>query len=144
MRHPMILTVLAGALACDVVAPVVETAPEVSSEAAVAADTTVLVLAPGESARVGDLLVRFVAVAEDSRCPADVTCVWAGNGAVRIAVEVAGEAVIETLNTNPAVGPDALEVSEHVIRLVALDPAPSAGRPIPAGAYRVTLEVASL
>src|SRR6185312_15051394 len=29
------------------------------------------------------LRIRFVAVENDSRCPSDVTCVWAGNAAVQ-------------------------------------------------------------
>ena len=32
------------------------------------------------------LRIRFVAVTEDSRCPAGVTCVWAGNAKVQIEV----------------------------------------------------------
>ena len=38
-------------------------------------------LAPGETALVGDdgLLVTFESVTEDSRCPMDAICVWAGS-----------------------------------------------------------------
>jgi hypothetical protein len=32
----------------------------------------------GGAARLGDVVVRPLAVLEDSRCPRDVTCVWAG------------------------------------------------------------------
>ena len=32
----------------------------------------------GGTARLGDVTVRPIAVLEDSRCPRDVTCVWAG------------------------------------------------------------------
>ena len=31
-----------------------------------------------------DVQVKFVAVSEDSRCPVDVNCVWAGNAAVAL------------------------------------------------------------
>lgn len=40
----------------------------------------------GQMARAGDLTVRPIALLEDSRCPASVQCVWAGQ--VRISAEV--------------------------------------------------------
>src|SRR5262245_64416546 len=45
-------------------------------------------LAPGQSAVFDgeDLEVKLVAVDSDSRCPSDVTCVWAGEVIARIAV----------------------------------------------------------
>jgi hypothetical protein len=49
----------------------------------------------GEEVRLGNLRIRPVAVLEDSRCPADVTCVWAGRIRVRVAVSGAGEPVME-------------------------------------------------
>src|SRR5882672_10036739 len=37
------------------------------------------------------LQIKFVEVKEDSRCPADVKCVWAGNAAVRLEVSIRGK-----------------------------------------------------
>ncbi|MGE3467820.1 MAG: hypothetical protein AB7J13_12930 [Pyrinomonadaceae bacterium] len=34
----------------------------------------------------GRLSIKFVEIVEDSRCPPDVDCIWAGNAKVRIAV----------------------------------------------------------
>jgi hypothetical protein len=48
-----------------------------------------------EEVRIGDLRVRPLEVVEDSRCPPDVTCVWAGRIRVRVAVSGAGEPVME-------------------------------------------------
>lgn len=45
----------------------------------------------GETARLGGLSVRPVAVVEDSRCPSDVQCVWAGRLRLRAAVSGVGE-----------------------------------------------------
>lgn len=47
----------------------------------------------GETADLGGgLTVRLLAVVEDSRCPANVTCVWAGRLRVRAAISgVSGE-----------------------------------------------------
>lgn len=49
----------------------------------------------GEEVRLGTLRIRPLVVLEDSRCPADVTCVWAGRLRVRVAVSGAGEPVME-------------------------------------------------
>ena len=45
-------------------------------------------LAVGDSARIGetDLVILFDAVAEDSRCATNVTCVWEGNARARFTV----------------------------------------------------------
>src|SRR5262245_51715943 len=44
------------------------------------------VLAAGESSVVETISVRFVRVANDSRCPEDVVCVWSGDAQVQITV----------------------------------------------------------
>lgn len=44
----------------------------------------------GQLARAGDLVVRPLELLEDSRCPATVQCVWAGQ--VRIRAEIIGAA----------------------------------------------------
>ena len=40
----------------------------------------------GGAARLGDVVVRPLAILEDSRCPRDVTCVWAGRLRLRAAI----------------------------------------------------------
>jgi hypothetical protein len=71
-------------------------------------------LAPGETASVNaaEIKVRFISVIDDSRCPRDVTCVWAGE--VRLLLEM-----------QTARGPQPIEIRER-------------GSAI-AGGYRVTL-----
>ena len=44
------------------------------------------VAAIGESAVVGGLVIRPLALLEDSRCPASVQCVWAGRVRIRAAI----------------------------------------------------------
>ena len=48
-----------------------------------------------EEVQIGDLRVKPLAVLEDSRCPVDVTCIWAGRVRLRVAVSGAGEPVME-------------------------------------------------
>lgn len=42
----------------------------------------------GGAARLGDVVVRPLAILEDSRCPRDVTCIWAGR--LRLGAAVSG------------------------------------------------------
>jgi len=48
-----------------------------------------------EEVQIGDLRVRPLEVLEDSRCPPDVSCVWAGRVRLRVAVSGVGEPVME-------------------------------------------------
>lgn len=49
----------------------------------------------GEIADLGDgLLVRPIEVVQDSRCPANVDCVWAGLLQVRVVIAGSGEQVV--------------------------------------------------
>ena len=47
-----------------------------------------------QEVQIGDVRVKPLAVLEDSRCPIDVTCVWAGRVRLRVAVNGA-EQVME-------------------------------------------------
>ena len=46
------------------------------------ADGGTVALLPGASASLPDGLLRYVRLASDSRCPANVQCVWAGDAAL--------------------------------------------------------------
>jgi hypothetical protein len=89
------------------------------------------------------LRIKFVAVEDDSRCPSDVKCVWAGNAAVRLDVSTSrrdGKSL--TLNTG---GTSALvgetQYQGYKLRLVGLNPYPRSDQKIAAGDYTVTLLV---
>jgi hypothetical protein len=60
-------------------------------------------LAFGNRARIehGDTRVRFAAVLEDSRCPADVRCIQAGRARVRLEVTQGRRPVSIELSTDP-------------------------------------------
>jgi hypothetical protein len=83
---------LAGAVACAPVRGEVPTIPV----------NTDFDVAVGGMARIQDspLLVRFDTVTEDSRCPADVECVWEGNATARTTIDSAGTAVIADFRTS--------------------------------------------
>ena len=88
------------------------------------------------------LRIKFVKVENDSRCPTGVTCVWAGNAAVRLWVSTGRGGNTLTLNTNK--GPslaDEAQYRGYKLKLVGLSPYPRSGRKIVAGSYRATLLV---
>lgn len=100
-----------------------------------------IVLALGESQPISDtnLVVTFEAVAEDSRCPTGVTCIWAGDAAVRIRIDAPkARPSTYTLHTNERMGRDVMHGGLRV-QLVAVTPYPAADKQPRADEYRVTL-----
>lgn len=59
-------------------------------------------VAIGGLARLQDspLLVRFDTVTDDSRCPADVECVWEGNATALVTIDSAGSAMVAEFTTS--------------------------------------------
>ena len=64
-------------------------------------------LRPGERAALpGQSSLRYIEVANDSRCPPTVQCVWAGDAEVKLVFEQAGKAADVVLHSaNPAPQP---------------------------------------
>jgi hypothetical protein len=92
------------------------------------------------------LRVRFVDVKEDSRCPANVTCVWAGNASVRIELSTnRRDSQTVTLNTaGNATLPGEVQYRRFRVRLVKLTPYPRSAGKIAQRSYTVTLQVDSV
>lgn len=84
--------------------------------------------------------IRFVAVADDSRCPSDVQCVWAGNAIVRLDLTASGVTSTEA-RLNTTLDPKSVNYAGYRIALVGLRPVPRSGTTIPAASYVATLEV---
>ena len=84
--------------------------------------------------------VKFLEMVEDSRCPSDTNCIWAGNAKIKIRVTKSGKtAKIFELNTNLA---DKTVVFEgHEFKLTALTPAPRSNIRINRNGYTATLTV---
>ena len=99
-------------------------------------------LKPGQTARLDGTAfsVSFVGVPEDSRCPTDVVCVWAGNGAVSLVVtDDTGAKSTVVLNTT--ISPRSVRTSGYEISLTGLKPDPRQSSPIPLANYVATLRV---
>jgi hypothetical protein len=88
------------------------------------------------------LNVRFVELVEDSRCPADAQCVWAGNAKIKIRVTMNGRSHDITLDTN---GPHQATTTEgYSIKLISLTPAPRSNIRIDRNGYVATFEAVKL
>lgn len=102
----------------------------------------------GETVNVGDdgLTVEFVELMEDSRCPSDVTCVWAGRAVIRVIVssadDVLGFGTVEFTLEAGTVGADV--GSLYGLTLVELTPYPVSTVELTGQDYVATLELAEI
>jgi len=96
-------------------------------------------LGVGEAASIqgAPVSVRFVAVIEDSRCPTDTTCVWAGEVKVQIEIlERARDARAVELKLN-----ESANAGGRAVTLVQVEPQPRSNVRIAANGYRATLKI---
>jgi len=103
-----------------------------------------VVLAVGEEVFTtdGNLAIRFERVRQDSRCPTDVECPWAGDGEVVLRLQPVGASAVEqSLHTNASVGPGDVVIDGYEVFLEVLSPQPLSGSPIPPGDYEVVLRI---
>jgi hypothetical protein len=99
-------------------------------------------LAPGQSVQSGALRVTFTRVGDDSRCPADVVCVWEGDASVKIEVsEQPGDPVARELHTSGSAGARSITYGAFQIELLQLTPQTRSQQPIPEKDYRLTLKI---
>ncbi len=88
------------------------------------------------------LNIRFVELIEDSRCPADTNCIWAGNARIKVRVSKNGRSHEMTLDTN---GKDRSGVAEgYSIKLTGLTPIPRSNIRINRNGYVATFEIVKL
>lgn len=102
-------------------------------------DTAFLELPVGRSANNGEITVTFDGVSEDSRCPGDVQCVWAGNGAIRLTLEGGDES--EVVIVNSTLQPRQVSFFGYVIGFRDLTPYPATNEPSDPSAYVATISV---
>ena len=140
MRRIAFLFVSSFALACaGTGAAVGSSSPTTTKVVATGQDFD---LTPGQAAVVdgGALTVMFDKVAEDSRCPTGVQCVWAGNGAVALTVSTPGtDKSAATVNTT--LTPKTVTAGPYRVTLVDLKPYPKHGSKIPPATYVATLQI---
>jgi hypothetical protein len=89
-----------------------------------------------------DLALKFVAVPQDSRCPANVNCVWAGDA--EVALESVHDKCTTALKLHTHQGSSTSnegKVGAFRVKLVKLDPYPHTERKISPSDYVATLLV---
>jgi hypothetical protein len=96
-----------------------------SSQGAPLVDTLRVELGKSAAAAGGRLVATFAAQLGDSRCPANATCVWMGDAAVRIVARVGRTSVDRVVHTG--VEPRNLTVDRYTIAVVGLLPYPGTG-----------------
>ena len=134
---PMVLSLLLAACRTTVVDPF--TPPGNTITLPLGAEVA---LAPGGSVAInpGGLVLTFVAVTGDSRCPLSVQCIHAGSAQVSMRATITG--VSRDLNLETTVK-DTVTVDRYLLRLVSVAPVPVTTTVIPASSYRATLRVTS-
>ena len=87
--------------------------------------------------------IRFVELVEDSRCPTDTNCVWAGNAKIKVRVSKNGRSEVIALDTN---GPKQYATTQdgYSVKLVGLTPTPRSNVRINRNGYIATLEIIKL
>ena len=81
------------------------------------------------------VVIRFSDVLEDSRCPVDVQCIWAGNAKVALTINNSD------LQLNTYLDPRKSRRAGYMIELNSLDPQPLAGEVIKKEEYVITFTV---
>lgn len=140
MKRLMMGALLATLMACgDAVGP------EVTPDTTVVPASTDMTLRMGEEKSVGGSVVRvvFARVVEDSRCPIDAVCVWAGNAVVELGIR-AGMGPTFPIQLNSTLEPQAAEWNGVRMTFLELQPAPRAATPTRPEDYVVKIRVESV
>jgi hypothetical protein len=97
----------------------------------------------GETTLVDNVDIRFTGVLEDSRCPSDVQCIWAGNARAALAVgpRRGTQGPTEQVLLNSYEGDKTGESWGLRLTLVEVTPAPKSTQPIPPESYVVRVKV---
>ncbi len=71
----------------------------------------------------GKITVKFIEVLEDSRCPPNVNCIWAGNARVKISLK-SGKKAAKTFELNSTLEPRVVVFDCYEISFGGLTPHP--------------------
>ena len=88
-----------------------------------------------------NLIIKFLRVGEDSRCPIDVVCVWAGNARLDVELRLSKKKKT-TVALNTTLLPREGQVKNFKVQLVRLSPGRRQDVPVPPTDYEATLVVA--
>ncbi|MBX2926960.1 MAG: hypothetical protein KF852_03925 [Saprospiraceae bacterium] len=90
----------------------------------------------------GALAATFTSVVEDSRCPSDVTCVWAGRIIVTLEIELDGAPQTVTLSSEN--NENQVTVGAYLVTMNEVTPYPVSTTTIQPQDYKVNLTITQL
>ncbi|MBK9215193.1 MAG: hypothetical protein IPM59_06280 [Chloracidobacterium sp.] len=105
-------------------------------------ETVTLKTGQQKTAKMSGLKIKFLGVTEDSRCPTDVQCIWAGNAVMKF--RITGENGTKDYEFNSTIGRRGDQVGVWAVSVDTLDPAPHSKKTIAANAYCVKLQIVRL
>ena len=92
--------------------------------------------------KMSGLRIKFVSVVEDSRCPVDVDCIWAGNA--KIKVQVVGQRMTKVFEFNTTIGPKGDMMDGWAIYLEELTPLPKSSKKTNSKLYTAKFKITRL
>src|SRR4051812_31611682 len=115
--------VLAAATACSSATTTARdgSSPDASTQSAPHTDTLSIRLGQSAAVDAGRLELKFDSRVADSRCPANATCVWAGDAHVRLTTRIAGGAST-TSDLHSGLEPLKLKIDRYTITIVGMTP----------------------
>lgn len=86
--------------------------------------------------------IHFVKVKDDSRCPAEVQCVWAGDATAMFDV-LHNDETVSSFEVSLSHPEKEIEVEQkhYIVKLASVDPYPSVSKVINPEEYRVSVKV---
>lgn len=90
-------------------------------------------------ANVSGVRVKFVDLIEDSRCPTDTQCIWAGNAKIKVQLSKNGKSKVVEMNTG--MEPRAIRFEGYEIKITKLTPQPASNIRIRKDGYVATFSV---
>jgi hypothetical protein len=108
--------------------------PDVSGAPRVADEIT---LGVGQKSQIGDLSLNLQEIVQDSRCPSDVTCIWAGLVETNVKISVFSKE--EVLNISSGQSPYRFE--GYDVSIVSVAPPKQVETQVDPAEYRVTFRI---
>ena len=103
------------------------------------AETVSVRLGQSRTADDGKISVKFLSIVEDSRCPMNARCVWAGNAKIKLTISKGKSA--KTVELNTGTGVKTVTVSGYKFQIAELLPWPGVPHTMVAKPEMVKLSV---
>ena len=93
-----------------------------------------------------DIKVKLLNVTDDSRCPSDVVCIWAGQVSVLVNITENDESLGDVTLTLGAGNPDLAvkNIGDYSVKVIEVNPYPISTHKIETSEYIVTLTVSKM